>query len=89
MAYCYDGHYCIDNSILECSIRPLTIECKNKMAFSSNQGAKTSMVYYTFTVTCRIGTLSFYQFLMNYFTVLMEGRTDLENLTSAILGKIN
>lgn len=33
MAYCNDGRYCIDNSIVERLIRPLTIERKNKMAF--------------------------------------------------------
>lgn len=62
MAYCYDGHYCIDNSIVECSIRPLAIERKNKMAFGCHQGAKTSMVYHTFTVTCR----------MNRYTVILS-----------------
>lgn len=39
--------------------------------------------------TCRMGALSFYQFLKKYFTAFMEGRTDFENLTPAILGKIN
>lgn len=36
-----------------------------------------------------MSTLSFYQFLKSYFIVFMEGRTDLENLTPAILGKTN
>lgn len=89
MAYRHDGRYCIDNSIAERSIRPLTIERKNKMAFGSHQGAETSTVYHTFTATCRMGALSFYQFLKKYFTAFMEGRTDFENLPPAILGKIN
>lgn len=89
MAYLHDSIYCIDNSIAERSIRPLTIERKNKMAFSSHQGAETSTVYHTFTATCRMGALSFYQFLKKYFTDFMEGRTDFENLTPAILYKIN
>lgn len=89
MAYRHDGRYCIDNSIAERSIRPLTIERKNKMAFGSHQGAETSTVYHTFTATCKMGALSFYQFLKNYFTAFMEGCTDFENLTPAILGKIN
>lgn len=89
MAYHNDGRYCIDNSIAERSIRSLTIERKNKVAFGSHQGAETSTVYHTFTATCRMGALSFYQFLKNYFTVFMEGRTDFENLPPAILGKIN
>lgn len=89
MAYRHDGRYCIDNSIAERSIRTMTIERKNKMAFGSHQGAETSTVYHTFTATCKMGALSFYQFLKNYFTAFMEGRTDFENLTPAILGKIN
>lgn len=89
MAYRNDGRYCIDNSIAERSIRTLTIERKNKMAFGSHQGAVTSTVYHTFMETCKMGALSFYKFLKNYLTAFMEGRTDFENLTPAILGKIN
>uniref|UniRef100_UPI0025DBF6D9 IS66 family transposase n=2 Tax=uncultured Bacteroides sp. TaxID=162156 RepID=UPI0025DBF6D9 len=87
MAYRHDDRYCIDNSIAKRSIRPLTIERKNKMAFGSHQGAETSTVYHTFTATCRMGALSFNQFLKKYFTAFMEGRTDFENLTPAILAK--
>lgn len=36
MAYRHDGRNCIDNSIVECPVRPLTIERKNKMAFGSH-----------------------------------------------------
>lgn len=89
MAYRNDGLYSIDNSIAERSIRSLTIERKNKMAFGSHQGAETSTVYHTFMETCKMGALSFYKFLKNYLTAFMEGRTDFENLTPAILGKIN
>lgn len=89
MAYRNDGRYCIDNSIAERSIRPLTIERKNKMAFDSHKGAETSTVYHTFVSTCKMCALSFRQFLKNYLTAFIEGRTDFENLTPAILGKIN
>lgn len=89
MAYRHDGRYSIDNSIAERSIRTMTIERKNKISFGSHQGAETSTVYHTFIATCKISALSFYQFLKNYFTAFMEGRTDFENLTPAILGKIN
>ncbi|WP_294562635.1 transposase [uncultured Bacteroides sp.] len=77
MAYRHDDRYCIDNSIAKRSICPLMIERKC---------AETSTVYHTFTPTCRMGALSFYQFLKKYFTAFMEGRTDFENLTFAILG---
>ena len=89
IAYRNDGRYCIDNSIAERSIRTLTIERKNKMAFGSHQGAETSTVYHTFMETCKMGALSFYKFLKNYLTAFMEGRTDFKNLPPAILGKIN
>ena len=38
----------IDNSIVERSIRPLTIECKNKMTFGNHKRAEASTVYHTF-----------------------------------------
>lgn len=41
MAYRNDGRYCIDNSIAERSIRTLTIERKNKIAFGSHKGTET------------------------------------------------
>lgn len=53
MAYRNDGRYCIDNSIAERSIHPLTIERKNKMAFGNYKGAETSTVYHTFVSTCK------------------------------------
>jgi len=89
MAYRNDGRYCIDNSIAERSIRTLRIERKNKMALGSHKGAETSTVYHTFISTCKMSALSFYQFLKQDLTAFMEGRTDFENLTPAILGKNN
>lgn len=89
MAYRNDGRYCIDNSIAERLIRTLTIERKNKMAFGSHKVAETSTVYHTFIATCKMGALSFYQFSKNYLTAFMEGRTEYENLTPVILGKID
>lgn len=46
-------------------------------------------VYHTFIATCKMSALFFYQFLKSYFIAFMEGRTDFENLTPAILGKTN
>lgn len=89
MAYRYYGRYYIDNSMAERSLRTLTIERKNKMAFGSHKGAESSSVYHTSTATCKLGALSFCQFLKNYLIAFMEGRTDFENLTPAILGKNN
>ena len=43
----------IDNSIVERSICPLTIECKNKMTFSNHKGAEASMVYHTFVSSAK------------------------------------
>lgn len=87
MAYRNDGRYDIDNSIAERSIRPMTIERKNSIAFGSHNGAETSTVYHTFIATCKIGTLSFRNFLKKYFTAYMAGRTDYENLTPAYLAE--
>lgn len=87
MVYRNDDRYCIDNSIAERSIRTLTIERKNKMAFGSHQSAETSTVYHTLIETCKMGALSFYQFLKNYLTAFMEGRTDFENLAPCHTGQ--
>lgn len=87
MAYRNDGQYCIDNSMAERSIRPLTIERKNKMNFGSHKGVETSTVYHTFIATCKMNALTFRQFLKNYFTAYMDGRTDFENMTPVILSK--
>lgn len=88
MAYRNEGRYCIDNSIAERSIRPMTIERKNKMAFGSHKEAETLMVYHIFIATCKMNVMSFHQFLKNYLTTFTEGRTGLENLISKILNYI-
>ena len=89
MTYRNDSRACVDNSIAERSIRFLTIERNNKITLASHKGAETSTICHTFVSTCKMGTLSFRQFLKNYLTAFVEGSTDFENLTSVILGKIN
>lgn len=59
------------------------------MAFGSHKGAESSTVYHTFIATGKMSALSFCQFLKSYFITFMEGRTDFENMTPAILGKTN
>lgn len=76
MAYRHAGRYCIDNSMAERLIRPLTIERKNKMAFGSHKGVEASTVYHIFIAMCKMNALSFRQFLKNYLTAYMDGRTD-------------
>lgn len=46
MAYHKDGQYCYDNLIGERSIRPLTIECKDKMTFDSRKSKKMNTSFY-------------------------------------------
>lgn len=86
MAYRHDGRYEIDNSVAERSIHPLTIERKNSLFFGSHKGVETSAVYHTFIATCQMRALSFCEFLKKYFTAILAGRTDYENLTPALLG---
>ena len=61
----------------------------NFMAFGSHTGAEISTVYHTFVATCKMKTLSFRKFLKEYFTAVMQGRTDYENLTPHFIGKNN
>ncbi|WP_106830635.1 IS66 family transposase [Parabacteroides pacaensis] len=86
MAYRHDGRYEIDNSVVERFIRLLTVERKNSLFFGSHKGVETSAVYHTFIATCRMRVLSFCEFLKKYITAILDGRTDYENLTPALLG---
>ena len=38
--YIKDGRYCIDNSLAERTLRPMTVERKNSLTFGSHAGAK-------------------------------------------------
>lgn len=81
--YRNDGHYTIDNSLAERSIRPMTVERKNSLFFCSKEGAKASAIFHTIIETCKQLGLSAREYIKNFLKEVSLGRTDWQNLTPA------
>ena len=76
--YIKDGRYCIDNSLAERTLRPMTVERKNSLTFGSHAGAKVSVIYHTFIETCKMCGVSTLEYFKEFFKAIMQGRTDYE-----------
>ena len=85
MAWRNDGRYNIDNSEAERNIRPMTIERSNSKSFGSHEGVEISAVYHTIIATCKAQAVSVCEYLKQFFTACVNGRTDYENLTPMML----
>jgi hypothetical protein len=95
MAWRNDGRYNIDRSALplgssknseaERNIRPMTIERSNSKSFGSHEGVEISAVYHTIIATCKAQAVSVCEYLKQFFTACVNGRTDYENLTPMLL----
>ncbi len=75
----------IDNSEAERNIRPMTIERSNSKSFGSHEGVEISAVYHTIIATCKAQAVSVCEYLKQFFTACVNGRTDYENLTPMML----
>lgn len=53
-SYLYNGELLIDNNLIENTIRPNAIGRKNYLFAGSDQGAKRSAMFYSFTGTCKL-----------------------------------
>ena len=84
--YLKDGRYCIDNSLAERTLRPMTVERKNSLTFGSHAGAKVSVVYHTFIETCKMCGVSTLEYFKEFFKAIMQGRTDYENMLPMTIG---
>jgi hypothetical protein len=84
--YLKDGRYTIDNLAAERAIRPLTIERKNSVSFCSHAGVRMSALYHTIIATCRMQGYSVLEYLKAFFTCIIQGRRDYENLMPATIG---
>ena len=78
MAWRNDGRYNIDNSEAERNIRPMTIERSNSKSFGSHEGVEISAVYHTIIATCKAQAVSVCEYLKQFFTACVNGRTDYE-----------
>ena len=76
--YLKDGRYCIDNSLAERTLRPMTVERKNSLTFGSHAGAKVSVIDHTFIETCKMCGVSTLEYFKEFFKAIMQGRTDYE-----------
>ena len=84
--YIKDGRYCIDNSLAERTLRPMTVERKNSLTFGSHAGAKVSVIYHTFIETCKMCGVSTLEYFKEFFKAIMQGRTDYENMLPMTIG---
>lgn len=84
--YLKDGRYCIDNSLAERTLRPMTVERKNSLGFGSNAGAEVSVIYHTFIETCKMCGVSTLEYFKTFFKAIMQGRTDYENMLPMTIG---
>ncbi len=76
--YLKDGRYSIDNTLAERTLRPMTVERKNSLAFGSHDGAEVSVIYHTFIETCKMCGVSTLEYFKEFFKAIMQGRTDYE-----------
>ena len=84
--YLKDGRYDIDNSLAERSLRTMTVERKNSLGFGSHEGVQISVIYHTFIETCKMCGVSTLEYFKEFFTAIMQGRTDYENLLPMTIG---
>ena len=84
--YLKDGRYCIDNSLAERTLRPMTVERKNSLTFGSHAGAKVSVIYHTFIETCKMCGVSTLEYFKEFFKAITQGRTDYENMLPMTIG---
>lgn len=84
-AYRHDGRYDIDNSEAERKIRTYTLERKNSIGYASHDGAEISAIYHTIMATCQSQKKSVCDFLNKFFTAIVEGRRDYDNLVMELL----
>ena len=84
--YLKDGRYCIDNSLAERTLRPMTVERKNSLGFGSHAGVEVSVIYHTFIETCKMCGVSTLEYFKEFFKAIMQGRTDYENMLPMTIG---
>ena len=85
-AYRHDGRYTIDNNIAERNIRPTTVERKNSLFYGSGLMAEVSAVYHTFISTCSMLGVSAQKYFKMFFSAIIDGRRDYENLLPMTIG---
>ena len=66
--YIQNGHFNIDNNLMEQSIRPITLGRKNYLFCGNDEGAVNNAVFYTFVACCnaaQINTLDWFKTVLS------------------------
>ena len=59
---------------------------KNSLGFGSHAGVEVSVIYHTFIETCKMCGVSTLEYFKEFFTAIMQGRTDYENMLPMTIG---
>jgi transposase len=70
--YTEDGRFCIDNNLIENSIRPVALGRKNYLFAGSHDGAKHAAVIYSFMATCKLHDVNPFEWLTKTLTQLPD-----------------
>ena len=74
--YRMDGQHTIDNMIAERVIRPFTVNRKNSLFYSSEQGVDVAATYLTIIETAKIHGLEVWDYLVYVFREIMNENKD-------------
>lgn len=85
--YRNDGSLTIDNMSAERAIRPFTVERKNSLFFSSEDGIESALKYHTLIETCKNVGLNAKEYFAYVFSRLIEGENDYEKLLSSAVAR--
>ncbi len=83
--YTNEGHYTIDNSAAERSIRPLTVGRKNYIHFGSEKSAEVAAFFYSIMATCKVRGANARDYVAGFFKALNAGRTDYAQMLPGLL----
>ncbi len=74
--YRMDGHYTIDNMIAERVIKRFTVNRKNSLFYSCEQGVDVAVTYLTVIETAKMHGLEVRDYLVHVFCEIMNGNKD-------------
>lgn len=74
--YRKDGRYTIDNLVAERAIRPFTVNRKNSLFYSSEEGVDVAATYLTIIETTKLYGLEVRDYLAHVFREIMNGNKD-------------
>ena len=85
--YRNDGSLTIDNMSAERAIRPFTVERKNSLFFSSEDGIESALRYHTLLETCKNVGLNVKEYFAYVFCSLIEDEKDYEKLLPSAVAR--